>query len=157
MVGWMVGIFLLSNSTSSTVEVAASDVRGFSAILPAWMLNTLTSPPFVHQLEFGVLAVLLYRLLNSFKPLGLRYIIAGTLALAMGYGFVDEFHQLFVPGRDSSLLDVAYDTLGVSIGLGVALIWRKATGGTGWGWQGSKESRRRLVAKGLPVRSRLNV
>ncbi len=104
-----------------------------------------------------MLTVLLYRLLNSFKPLGLRYIIAGSLAFAIGYGFMDEFHQLFVPGRDSSMLDVAYDTLGVSIGLGVALLWRKATGRTGWGWQRSKESRWKLAAEGSPGRGRLNV
>ena len=153
----MVGIFLLSNSTSSTVEVAAGDVRGFITILPGWMLNVLTSPSFVHLLVFSVLAVLFYRILNSFKPLSLRYIIAGSLAMAIGYGFMDEFHQLFVPGRDSSLIDVGYDTLGVFIGLGVALLWRIATGRTGWGWQRSKVSRRRLVAKSLPVRGRLNV
>ena len=157
VIGWMLGIFLLSNSTASTVEVVASDVRGFTAILPAWMLNTLTSPSFVHQLEFGVLAVLFYRLLNSFKPLGQRYIIVGSLALAIGYGITDEFHQLFVPGRDSNLIDVAYDTLGVAIGLGAALLWRIATDRTGWGLQRVRENRRRLVAKGLPLRSRLNV
>ena len=157
VVGWMAAIFLLSNSTASTIEGAAAEVRGFAAILPAWMLNILTSPSFVHPVEFGVLAALLYRLLNSFKPLSLRYIIAGSLVLAIGYGLLDEFHQSFVPGRSSSLRDVAHDALGVSIGLGVALLWRNATGRTGWGWQRDKGKKRRLVAEASPVRSRLNV
>ena len=157
VVGWMTAIFLLSNSTASTIEGAAGEVRGFVAILPTWMLNVLVSPSFVHPVEFGVLAALFYRLLNSFKPLSLRYIIAGSLVLAIGYGLLDEFHQSFVPGRDSSLTDVAYDTLGVSIGLGVALLWRVTTGRTGWGWQRGKAKRRRLVSEASPARSRLNV
>lgn len=157
VVGWMVGIFLLSNSTSSTVEEAAGDIRSFAAILPAWMPNVLTSPAFVHQLEFGGLAVFFYRLLNDFKFLSLRYVIAGSLALAIGYGFLDEFHQSFVPGRDSSLIDVGFDTLGAFIGLGLVLLWRKATGRTGWGWRRDNGKRRRLVAEGSPVRSRLNI
>ncbi|HHU37556.1 MAG TPA: VanZ family protein [Treponema sp.] len=39
--------------------------------------------------------------------------------LASLYGVLDEFHQSFVPGRDSSFGDIIADTLGAAVGTGV--------------------------------------
>lgn len=43
------------------------------------------------------------------------------------YGFSDELHQYFVPGRASSLIDVFYDTVGVAFAFMtyyITLSWR---------------------------------
>jgi len=68
-----------------------------------------------HAAEFGVLGALL-----------LRAIDRAGVAFALGalYAVSDELHQMFVPGRMGSPLDVAIDTLGVTCGV---LLWQRAT------------------------------
>ncbi len=112
VIGWMTFIFLLSNTTSSTVE----DVKGG---LPFGILRALFSQEIVHTVEFAVLAALTYRLLFSHDVRSIRYLIAVSLLGAMAYGISDEFHQGFVAGRDSSLYDVGLDALGAGLGTGV--------------------------------------
>ncbi|MBA2423994.1 MAG: VanZ family protein [Actinobacteria bacterium] len=68
-----------------------------------------------HAAEFGVLGALL-----------LRAIDRAGVAFALGtlYAVSDELHQMFVPGRMGSPLDVAIDTVGVACGV---LLWQRAT------------------------------
>lgn len=40
-----------------------------------------------------------------------RYLMAGTIGIL--YGASDEWHQSFVPGREASMLDLAFDAVGV--------------------------------------------
>ncbi|MBS3099306.1 VanZ family protein [Candidatus Pacearchaeota archaeon] len=42
-----------------------------------------------------------------------KKIVLLGFVLALAYGFSDEIHQLFVPGRYGSLVDVFYDGVGV--------------------------------------------
>ena len=67
-----------------------------------------------HAAEFAVLGALLLRASGR----------AGV-ALALGtlYAVSDELHQVFVPGRLGSPLDVAIDTVGVAVGV---LLWQRA-------------------------------
>ncbi len=75
---------------------------------------------FVHVVEYGVFATLIYRaLINSEvnrKKAG--YWAAG---LAIIYGFTDEFHQSFTPGREPTLRDVTFDTIGAL--LAIYILW----------------------------------
>ena len=112
VIGWMTFIFLLSNTTSSTLD----DVRGG---LPYQILRVLTSQEIVHTLEFAVLASLTYRLLFIHDVRNIRYLVAVSLLGATLYGISDEFHQGFVAGRDSSLYDIGLDVLGACLGTGV--------------------------------------
>lgn len=66
-----------------------------------------------HLLEYGLLAILLCRALGD---------KGGWWAFLMGglYALSDEFHQSFVPGRNVELSDLAFDILGVALGLYVA-------------------------------------
>jgi hypothetical protein len=52
-----------------------------------------------------------------------------SAAITTFYGFTDEFHQLFVPGRSADLRDVLADCVGGSIGaLGAAALSRTKAG-----------------------------
>lgn len=70
-----------------------------------------------HFVEYAILAFLLYR-----GEQGARWqmgvpawvlVIAGGFVIAM----VDEYHQRFVPGRDSNILDWASDAAGIVTGM----------------------------------------
>jgi len=74
-----------------------------------------------HLAEYAVLAVLLWRALRRSSEQGdapWRWPVAGlTLALVALYAATDEFHQVFVPSRQASVLDVLLDTLGGALAL----------------------------------------
>ncbi len=65
-----------------------------------------------HIIAFGVLGVLLTR---GFQPMfpkkGLAVVFLVTVIIAV-YGALDEFHQMFVPGRTASLTDLLADVVG---------------------------------------------
>ncbi|PYV34002.1 MAG: hypothetical protein DMG22_07870 [Acidobacteria bacterium] len=71
-----------------------------------------------HTTEYAIFCAFLY---SSFSPDGefvWRPRVALTsLSIAVGYSLSDEFHQLFVPGRTSSLVDSGIDTLGAAIAI----------------------------------------
>lgn len=64
-----------------------------------------------HVIEYGILAVLLYRAL---RREGIAKPKAGVVAILISifYGVSDEFHQGFTPGREPRARDVAFDTIG---------------------------------------------
>jgi VanZ family protein len=63
-----------------------------------------------HFLEYAVLGYFLGRGLG-----GKRAVLLGFV-LASGYGALDELHQSFVPGRESSVLDLLADAAGAMSG-----------------------------------------
>ena len=101
-----------------------SDHRTFKVLALFWMaliffLSSIPDLPapsvfraqdkIAHMLVFGILGFLFSR---SFKPLekdpGFRRVLLITLMVAV-YGGLDESHQMFVPGREASLGDLAAD------------------------------------------------
>lgn len=66
-----------------------------------------------HISEFAVLGALLYRALER---------EASALAAGIAYAATDELHQHFVSGRIGSVVDVAFDALGVAAGM-LAWLW----------------------------------
>lgn len=74
-----------------------------------------------HVFEYGVLTLLLYRAL---KEVGVEKKEAGvySIILAVLYGVSDEFHQSFTPGRESTIRDVIFDTIGAI--LAIYGLWR---------------------------------
>ena len=109
--------------------------RVLSAWLPvvAWagLIFTLSSIPdlgtglgdwdlllrkLAHAAEFAVLGVLFLRAVE-------RPVLAFLLASA--YAVSDEIHQIFVPGRLGSPLDVLIDVAGVAVGIALALRLRR--------------------------------
>lgn len=65
-----------------------------------------------HLLEFGLLGVLMQRLLfRRFSP-RLNCLLI-SLGLSLFYAAADEFHQLFVPGRMGDVYDFFADAAGI--------------------------------------------
>jgi VanZ family protein len=69
----------------------------------------------LHFLEYGGLGALLYRALRG-EGLSGAMAVAVAAAAAAAYGGSDEWHQSFVPLRDSSIRDWLTDLLGGTAG-----------------------------------------
>lgn len=115
LLGWAAFIFVLSSFPNPPGP------RG-----PEWQSYA------AHTVEYAVFAFLAMRLLAVAWPAvpGYRLALAAWL-LALLYGLSDELHQAFVPGRDASLLDVAFDALGAAIGVASAIAMRRIPGSAG--------------------------
>jgi VanZ family protein len=46
--------------------------------------------------------------------------------VAVGFGIAMEIVQMFIPSRDSSLLDIGFNVLGIAVGFGVYRLWLKS-------------------------------
>jgi VanZ family protein len=74
-----------------------------------------------HFLEYAVLSVLVCRsLARTLREPSLLRVFLIASVLTAGWGYLDELHQAFVPGRHSDLRDVIADALG---GLGGATLY----------------------------------
>ena len=78
-----------------------------------WTLNRIVRK-LAHLTEFTILGGVLYMILR-------RYITYGTVIKTIGLGMfiacLDEFIQLFSPGRSSQFSDILIDTVGIFIGV----------------------------------------
>lgn len=78
-----------------------------------WTLNRIVRK-LAHLTEFTILGGVLYTILR-------RYITYDTVIKTIGLGVLiaglDEFIQLFSPGRSSQFSDILIDTVGVIIGI----------------------------------------
>ena len=72
-----------------------------------------------HITEYFILTLLLFRLFRA-KGFAKKKIIYFTISLALLWAFSDEFHQLFVFGREGKLSDVGIDSIGIILGILVA-------------------------------------
>ncbi len=72
-----------------------------------------------HLGVFGILARLLARAFMGSTFWSWKRIFACSLIAAFLYACVDEYHQSFVPGRHASPEDVAIDTFGSWLALGI--------------------------------------
>lgn len=76
-----------------------------------------------HMFVFGVLCGFIYRALtNTFSKLPVKTAGYISIVCAAFYGMSDEFHQMFTPGREPTLRDVGFDTLGAIIT--IFIIWK---------------------------------
>ena len=73
---------------------------------------------FAHGFEFFVLALLIFLTLKSFN-IKSREVIIYTLFIVLLYAVIDEYRQLYIPGRNSNVRDVVIDFTG---GIGGVII-----------------------------------
>ncbi|MBK6661579.1 MAG: VanZ family protein [Thermoflexaceae bacterium] len=101
-----------------------------------FLFSSLSQPPgassselrhdLAHTGEYLVLALLLFPAVRGTWPaMGARRAALVTWLACALYALSDEYHQSFVPGRDSSLFDVGFDCLGAAFGtvLSMRLRW----------------------------------
>jgi VanZ family protein len=70
-----------------------------------------------HFLEYAVLGLLnAYALSRTFAGLATGRALAYAALLTATFGWIDEMHQAFVPGRNADTLDVLADALGAIAG-----------------------------------------
>ncbi len=92
---------------SSQSKIAAPDVSGIDKV--------------GHFVVYGWLGVLFARIdwVRRMKPLG----VWTAVAIASLYGFSDEFHQSFTPGRGVEFADWLADTLGALVAVTLYARW----------------------------------
>lgn len=71
---------------------------------------------FAHGFEFLVLALLIFSALKSFNIKN-RECIIYTLFIVLLYAVMDEYRQLYIPGRTSSVRDIVIDFIGGIVGV----------------------------------------
>ncbi len=119
---WMVAMGGLSTDAFSAERTGRFLLPVLHWILPDASPRTLALLHGVvrkgaHVTEFAVLALLWCRALDWHRT-GWRTKTALTaLLLAAGFGALDEAHQLLVPSRTPSIVDVGWDSLGAVLGL----------------------------------------
>ncbi len=72
----------------------------------------------VHSLEFGLFGIFLYRAFRYSLTFSRPYLL--TLFVGLPYAALDEIHQLFVPGRFSTIGDFTADAVGIIIFAGIS-------------------------------------
>jgi VanZ family protein len=70
----------------------------------------------LHTVEYAGLSALLAAGLAHLRPGRPAWAALLAMALAAAYGASDELHQAFVPNRDCSVLDWAFDLMGAVVG-----------------------------------------
>lgn len=104
---YMVFIYRLSSIPG---DAGTAGLEGIIAWTPPAVQNLLHIP------LFGILAWLWYRTLAGWMtPLPVVYLL--VFVVTTGYGVLDEWHQLYIPGRYASLTDIALNTLGTAVAL----------------------------------------
>jgi lipopolysaccharide/colanic/teichoic acid biosynthesis glycosyltransferase len=83
----------------------------------------------LHVLEYGTLAVLLYRAFRGReqKKWNLKWAFCAA-GICIGYGFLDEFLQRFIPRRRSSYVDWGIDTFGTVLALTAEYVHTRTSG-----------------------------
>lgn len=103
---WMALIFFLSSQSR----------------LPLPELDWVASDKLAHLTAYGILGVFyLLSFTKSLQRMPWSLVLLATLSAAT-YGATDEYHQSFVPGRDSSFGDLIADFAGALIFSGMAKI-----------------------------------
>ncbi|MCB9639865.1 MAG: VanZ family protein [Myxococcales bacterium] len=108
---WEAGAALLF---MGVIFFASSRSQLPSALFPIGNMDKL-----YHGLAFALLGWLLAGAFSHWLTSAYWIVWSATCSATL-YGFLDEFHQSFVPGRDSSGGDLIADAIGALIG---SLIW----------------------------------
>ncbi|WP_294392825.1 VanZ family protein [uncultured Clostridium sp.] len=113
---WMCFIFFMSNQPAQTSDAQSLGIINILSGFGIDMNNIFGEiTNFVvrkcaHFLEYMILGLLIINLVK--QDIRLKDIAIITICSVFLYACTDEFHQLFIPGRDGNLRDVLIDTSG---------------------------------------------
>ena len=114
-IGLMIAIFLFSSIPGRSTGSGLAFLAGIEPKLQ----NLLHIP------LFGLLQVLWLRALTKLGRSGWHHILV-CMSISLLYGLFDELHQMFVPGRYASLMDVFFNFIGVFLGTLIFMVWQKS-------------------------------
>lgn len=75
----------------------------------------------VHMILYAVLGFLMAQALSP--GIKIKKAILFAILISATYGFTDEWHQSYVPGREASIVDWGFDVFGSVIG--AVFFWKK--------------------------------
>ena len=126
VVAWGATISVFSTGYFTGAKTSAIIVPILATIFPqASHAELLAIHYFIRKLahftEYLIFSVLLYRALRGGRRPRLQ---AATTAIVMAglYAVLDEFHQLFVPGRTAAATDCLIDVSGAAAGQGLLAV-----------------------------------
>jgi VanZ family protein len=115
---------------SLLVFLYAGTIFALSSVPGARLPSIGVSDKLLHAMEFGGLTLLLCRALRAYAPTrSQRFIALVSVVAAVGYGTIDEGHQLLVQQRIADMADLAADSVGALL---VAWAWAQAE--RRWPW-----------------------
>ncbi len=97
------------------VLVYASLIFYFSSLpeVPPVIIRIIPETLILHMIEYAILSILLFRtFINSNKDTLKNKAVILSILIATLYGITDEIHQIFVPGRVFSYLDMTVNFIG---------------------------------------------
>lgn len=77
-----------------------------------------------HFTEYMILSISLFHLVMEYRPMRKKEILF-VILFCVFYAFTDEFHQLFIAGRNGNIFDVIIDSCGANFGVVLSLILSK--------------------------------
>lgn len=114
---WMAFIFYMSSCNGNV----SSDQSGTIVYILHNILGIDYSDKLIfiirkcaHVSEFFILGILVINLISKYN---VKYSYLISFIVCVLYASIDEFHQLFVPGRSGLVTDVLIDLIGVVLGL----------------------------------------
>jgi VanZ family protein len=93
--------------------------------------NELADIPdyYLHISEYGLFYIAMFWAIHEgFRPLRGRGSYWLPALLTIFFGISDEFHQMFVPSRDASVLDILADSVGAAVGVVAGLFFNRFSG-----------------------------
>jgi VanZ family protein len=79
-----------------------------------------------HMIEFGILVCLLLRVgFRREKSEKKKFVFLVAILFSLFYAIIDEYHQSFVAGREPVVRDVLIDGIGVVLGSGLYLLFKR--------------------------------
>jgi len=128
--GW--SIYRLDFKAVLVLWVPVLFYAGMIFFLSSQSLDFIGEGPFpqwdkvAHGTEYGLFCFLLLRTLRwTFPRAAIPTLAVWAVLIAVAYGASDEFHQAFVPHRDSDVFDVLADGGGASFVSAVWVLWNK--------------------------------
>ena len=111
---WMIVIFSLSNQNSNDTNYTTNIICKIFNINSDSEMVFLLIRKLAHITEYLILSFLLCNMFSSFN---VKNILLYSLIICIIYACTDEFHQLFISGRNGQVIDVLIDIFGSIIGL----------------------------------------
>ncbi len=119
---WMIAVFMFSNqsgSGSSGLSMKISKMLFNNDTVASKMEGFIRKSAHITEYAIGSMLFFGYCLTYPKMQPKKRFIFSEMCIVL--YAITDEIHQLFIPGRNGSIVDVLIDSFGGIIGLGV--IW----------------------------------